>query len=142
MIEQQSFDTELQEQRYKDLIAELRCLVCQNQNLADSDAPLAKDLRRKTAEMLRAGKSDQEVRAYMRERYGDFVLYRPPFTLSTAILWLGPVIFAITVIVLLVVRIRRRQHDELLAPSQADDQALRTEVQNLLRDAPDIERKP
>ncbi|MEM7358734.1 MAG: cytochrome c-type biogenesis protein [Pseudomonadota bacterium] len=109
VIEETQFDDPILEQRYQDLIAELRCLVCQNQNLADSDADLAKDLRRKTAEMLRAGDSDEEILEYMRERYGDFVLYRPPFNLSNAILWIGPFLLLFLVAVVLLVRIRRRQ---------------------------------
>ena len=90
VIEASQFADKETEQRYQTLIAELRCLVCQNQNLADSDAGLAKDLRRKASEMLIDGKSDQEILDYMQERYGDFVLYNPPFNMTTAFLWLGP----------------------------------------------------
>ncbi len=70
--------------------AELRCLVCQNQSLADSHAELALDLKNQVREQLRAGRTPEQVVAYMTERYGDFVLYRPPFKASTALLWLGP----------------------------------------------------
>ena len=109
-VEVHEFDDPAQEARYKKLIAELRCLVCQNQNLADSNAELALDLRNKTYEMVRAGKSEEEIVGYMVQRYGDFVLYRPPLKTSTVLLWLGPfLIMGVGVAVLLnVVRRRRR----------------------------------
>ena len=78
------------EKRVTDLSNELRCLVCQNQTLADSNAPLALDLRNEIREQLAAGKSEQDVVDFMVARYGDFVLYRPPFKASTLALWLGP----------------------------------------------------
>jgi cytochrome c-type biogenesis protein CcmH len=80
------------ERRVADLAHELRCLVCQNQTLADSNAPLALDLRNQIREQLAAGKSERDVRDFMVARYGDFVLYRPPFRAATAALWLGPFI--------------------------------------------------
>ena len=84
------FDTPEQERRYKELAAELRCLVCQNQSLADSNAELAADLRRVVHGMILAGASDREIVDFLLERYGDFVLYRPPLRESTLLLWLGP----------------------------------------------------
>jgi len=78
------------EARMVRITSELRCLVCQNQTIADSNAGLAVDLRRETREMLRQGKSDAEIIAYMTARYGDFVLYRPPLKSTTALLWFGP----------------------------------------------------
>jgi cytochrome c-type biogenesis protein CcmH len=78
------------EARLKSLGEELRCLVCQNQTIADSAAPLAVDLRNQIREQVRAGRSDEEIRAYMVERYGDFVLYRPPLKGTTLLLWIGP----------------------------------------------------
>ena len=78
------------ERRVTDLSHELRCLVCQNQTLADSNAPLAVDLRNEIREQLKSGKSERDVRAFMVERYGDFVLYRPPFKATTVVLWIGP----------------------------------------------------
>jgi len=78
------------EARLKDLGEELRCLVCQNQTIADSHAPLAIDLRNQIREQVRAGRSDDEIRAYMVERYGDFVLYKPPLKATTLLLWIGP----------------------------------------------------
>jgi cytochrome c-type biogenesis protein CcmH len=76
--------------RLKKLSEELRCLVCQNQTLADSNAELAVDLRRQVETMISGGRSDREIRDYMVERYGDFVLYRPPMQGNTLALWLGP----------------------------------------------------
>jgi cytochrome c-type biogenesis protein CcmH len=81
------------EQRMVKLAEDLRCLVCQNESLAGSHAELAEDLRREIREQMKAGKSDREVIAYLTERYGDFVLYRPPFKPVTWLLWLGPVLF-------------------------------------------------
>jgi cytochrome c-type biogenesis protein CcmH len=78
------------ELRYQTLTEELRCLVCQNQNIADSHAELAQDLRRKVYEKLNSGESNDQIIDYMTERYGDFVLYRPPFNAKTLILWLTP----------------------------------------------------
>ena len=78
------------DRRVRTLAHELRCLVCQNQTLADSNAPLAIDLRNQIREQLAAGKSERDVIDFMVARYGDFVLYRPPFKASTAALWLGP----------------------------------------------------
>jgi cytochrome c-type biogenesis protein CcmH len=78
------------ERRVLAIAAELRCLVCQNQTIADSHADLAVDLRRQITEMLQAGKTDREVLDFMTQRYGDFVLYRPPVKPTTALLWAGP----------------------------------------------------
>ena len=80
------FDSPQQEQRYKGLVEELRCMVCQNQNLADSNAGLAQDLRDRTYEMVLEGKSDQDIIDYMVNRYGEFVLYRPPLKTTTILL--------------------------------------------------------
>lgn len=92
-IEYRDFKQPEQEQAYQSLINELRCLVCQNQTIADSNADLAKDLRRQVYEMLQQGKSRQDVVNFMTERYGDFVMYKPAFKLKTFLLWLGPVLF-------------------------------------------------
>ncbi|HEY3180262.1 MAG TPA: cytochrome c-type biogenesis protein [Casimicrobiaceae bacterium] len=78
------------EGRLKRLEAELRCLVCQNQTLADSNAPLAEDLRREVRALATSGKSDAEIKQYLVARYGDFVLYNPPIQRNTWLLWLGP----------------------------------------------------
>jgi cytochrome c-type biogenesis protein CcmH len=105
-IEAYQFDSAEMEADYKQLIAELRCLVCQNQNLAGSDADLARDLRRETYEMLQQGKSQQEVVDFMVARYGDFVLYRPQFKSSTYLLWLGPFLLLLLVLYLVIRRLR------------------------------------
>jgi cytochrome c-type biogenesis protein CcmH len=81
--------------RAVDLAAQLRCLVCQNQSIAESNAELAVDLRRQIDQQIAAGKSDREILAFMTERYGDFVLYRPPFKAATALLWLGPALLLV-----------------------------------------------
>jgi cytochrome c-type biogenesis protein CcmH len=81
------------EARLVKMAEDLRCLVCQNESLAGSHAELAQDLRREIREQMKAGKNDQEVIAYLTERYGDFVLYRPPFKPVTYLLWLGPLLF-------------------------------------------------
>ena len=91
-IEVYQFASPELELRYQTLTEELRCLVCQNQNIADSHAELAQDLRRKVYEMLNSGKSNTQIIDYMTERYGDFVLYRPPFNTRTIILWFTPVL--------------------------------------------------
>ena len=91
-IEVAQFDDPEKEARYKQLVAELRCLVCQNQNLADSNAELAQDMRRKTYELVQGGATSDDVADYMVKRYGDFVLYRPPLRISTMLLWVGPFI--------------------------------------------------
>ena len=138
-IEAVQFDDPVTLQRYQSLIAELRCLVCQNQNLADSDAGLAKDLRRKTAEMLEQGKTDQEILDYMSDRYGDFVLYRPPFNLGTALIWLGPFVLLLLVGTGLLLSIRRRNQQNALSGAPTIDQQQRDEVRAILDNAPDLD---
>ena len=105
-IEAYQFESEQMEADYNQLINELRCLVCQNQNLAGSDADLARDLRRETYDMLNQGKSPQQVVDFMVERYGDFVLYRPQFKSTTYLLWLGPFLLLVGVLILLIRRLR------------------------------------
>src|SRR5438128_3230878 len=83
------------EQRMRILTEQLRCLVCQNETLADSRADLAEDLRRQIREQMKAGKSDKEIIAYLTDRYGDFVLYKPPVKATTYLLWFGPFAFLI-----------------------------------------------
>lgn len=84
------FDNEQQEEQFKELSHTLRCPKCQNNTISDSNAELAKDLRVKVYEMTKAGKSKDEIVDYMIARYGNFVTYKPPFTIATSILWLGP----------------------------------------------------
>jgi len=96
------------EKRTAALAQELRCLVCQNQTLADSNAPLAVDLRNQIREQLASGKSERDVKEYMVARYGDFVLYRPPFNAATALLWAGPFLLLLGGFFLLFRRLRRK----------------------------------
>ena len=113
-------DNEVLEARYQTLVTELRCLVCQNQTIADSNADLAKDLRREVHDMLVAGKTDDEIKDFMLERYGDFVLYKPPVRSSTVPLWLGPFILLAIGLVVVVVIIRRRTSQAQLAMNSQD----------------------
>lgn len=102
------FDSQEQEDRFNQLTRELRCLVCQNQNLADSDATLAHDLRREVHEMLQAGQSNEQIKQFMVERYGDFVLYRPPVQTNTYLLWLAPLVLLLGGALVLRASIRKR----------------------------------
>ena len=109
-LESFTFPTKAQEQHFKDLIGQLRCLVCQNETLADSDADLAHDLRAEVYEMMKSGKSDQEVIDFLVRRYGDFVLYNPPVKPSTYLIWYGPfVLLAIAALLLIRAVGRQRQ---------------------------------
>ena len=96
------------EARLKALSTELRCLVCQNTTLADSSAPLAEDLRKEIRTLMHKGKTDDEVTAYLVERYGDFVRYRPPMQANTALLWLGPFIMLLIGAITLLVALKKR----------------------------------
>jgi cytochrome c-type biogenesis protein CcmH len=96
------------EARVLNITAELRCLVCQNQTIADSHSGLAEDLRNQVREQLRTGASDKQVVQFMTDRYGDFVLYRPPFKASTALLWIGPMALLVIGLGALVLVLRRR----------------------------------
>ncbi|TKB64313.1 MAG: cytochrome c-type biogenesis protein CcmH [Nitrospira sp.] len=96
------------EARLKHLAVELRCLVCQNQTLADSNAPLAEDLRREVREMIAKNMSDQEIIEFLVARYGDFVLYRPPLKATTTVLWVGPFVLMAIGATALVMTLRRR----------------------------------
>jgi len=116
------FDSAQMESDYNQLINELRCLVCQNQNLAGSDADLAGDLRRETYEMLKDGKSPQQVVEFMVARYGDFVLYRPQFKSSTYLLWLGP-FFLLLLVLFIIVRRFRNSGGAVRVDSESLDQA-------------------
>lgn len=118
-IEYRDFKQPEQEQAYQSLISELRCLVCQNQTIADSNAELAKDLRRQVYEMLQQGKSRQDVVDFMTERYGDFVMYKPALKFKTLLLWLGPVLFlCIGLFTVWVLRSRTEAGGESLSTEQ------------------------
>jgi cytochrome c-type biogenesis protein CcmH len=116
------------EERLKGLAAELRCLVCQNQTIADSNAPLAVDLRNQIRAQVAQGRSDDEIRAYMVDRYGDFVLYNPPMRATTVLLWAGPfVLIALGLGIFL--RVIRRRPASAASPVGA---AQRGEIEALL----------
>ncbi|MGO2339596.1 MAG: cytochrome c-type biogenesis protein [Psychrobacter sp.] len=108
-IEVYDFDSPQQEAQYRGLIEELRCPKCQNQNLAGSDAPIAQDLKQKTYDLIKDGRSDGEIRAYMQERYGDFISYKPPVRPSTWILWFFPPLLLIILLIGWFWQSKRRQ---------------------------------
>lgn len=124
------FEDVQQEKIYKKLINELRCMVCQNQNLADSNAELAQDMRRKTYDLARAGKNEQEIVDYMVLRYGEFVLYNPPFQANTLLLWIGPFIIFLIGIIVLIRFIRRKPDTDASALSDADRARAETLLNN------------
>lgn len=123
------------EKRVMALSEELRCLVCQNQTIAESHAGLAIDLKNQIREQLAAGKSDAEILDYMVARYGDFVLYRPPVKASTLLLWFGPFALLFGAVVFLLLNIRRRRDALLHSPTELTD-AERARAKKLLEDAP------
>ena len=105
----------------KALTEQLRCLVCQNETLADSHADLAEDLRKQIREQMSAGKSDQEILAYLTQRYGDFVLYKPPVKATTYLLWFGPFALLIAGTFILYRYVRRRREIIEERPLTADE---------------------
>ncbi|NNC98108.1 MAG: cytochrome c-type biogenesis protein CcmH [Gammaproteobacteria bacterium] len=104
-----SFDDAALQQRYELLTEELRCLVCQNETIAGSNAPLAVDLRQQVANQLRAGKTNHEIREYMSARYGEFVHYRPANSGKTKVLWLAPVILLTILLVIFIAVVKKMQ---------------------------------
>lgn len=112
----------VQLERYHELTGELRCLICQNRSIAESDVPLAKDLKDVVARQIAAGRSDAEIKQFLVERYGDWVLYDPPFRMSTWILWLGP--FALLLIGLVIVATIMRRRRESAAQPPLDRERL------------------
>src|SRR5450432_414433 len=120
------------EARMTRITSELRCLVCQNQTIADSNADLAVDLRRQTREMLKQGKSDREVVDYMTARYGDFVLYRPPLQGNTALLWFGPAAMLLAGAAVLVLVLRRRTRMPAGAFEPDEDEAVDDAASNAM----------
>lgn len=121
-IDAKQFENKQQQETYQVLIDELRCLVCQNQNIADSNAELAKDLRRQVHEMVSAGKTEQDVIDYMVERYGDFVVYNPQFQVKTWLLWLGPGLFIVIgfIVAIIYAKRNRKSADHELDQQQKD----------------------
>ena len=115
-----------QQEAYETLTKELRCLVCQNQTIADSNAELAGDLRRQVYEMLQQGKSREEIVQFMTDRYGDFVLYKPPFKGKTSLLWIAPVVFLVMGLITVFFFIRRKKAS---ANQQSEAGALEMDVE-------------
>ena len=120
-------DSAATEKRMLDIAAELRCLVCQNESIAASRADLAVDLRQQIREQIQAGQSDTQIRAYMVDRYGDFILYRTPLKATTLLLWFGPMLLLAFGLLVLATTLRRRKSsvaDALLS----DDECKRAQA--------------
>ena len=115
------FRDEVEETRFHALVAELRCVMCQNQSLADSDAQIARDLRREVLDLMRQGRSDGEIREFLVDRYGDFVLYRPKVEGKTLALWFGPLLLVLAGAFVLW-RLLRPRPDAAPVPAPSDDQ--------------------
>ena len=111
-----AFDDPVLQHRYESINRELRCLVCQNQTIADSNATLAQDLRREVRDMIAAGKTDAEIREFMIERYGDFVLYRPRMTAQNFLLWAAPALLLLAGCFVLYRVVRRRAQESEIEP--------------------------
>jgi len=109
-LESFKFDSKAEEEHFKDLIEEIRCLVCQNQSLADSDAELAHDLRAEVYDMIQAGKDDEEIVTFLVARYGDFVLYNPPIKPGTWLIWFGPFVLLLIAAIVLMRALRRQKN--------------------------------
>ena len=124
------FRSEDERELYRDLIAELRCLVCQNQNLAESDAELAQDLRGEVYRMINEGVGEDQIVDFMVQRYGDFVLYRPPLNPATVLLWAGPFVLAVGGVLALLFHLRRRNRVPLADTPLSD--AERTALERLV----------
>lgn len=105
------FNSPVEQERFVNLTSQLRCLVCQNQNLAESNAPLAADLRQQVYTHIRQGQSNKAIIDYLVARYGNFILYRPPFNSATLILWLGPSLFLVIGIFYLIFYIFKKRRE-------------------------------
>jgi len=122
------FEDPVKKERFYQLIDELRCTVCQNQTIAESNAGLAKDLRNRVYTMIQEGKTDKEIKTFMVERFTDFVLYKPPVNNSTLLLWAGPAILMLAAFIFLLLNIRKR----LSTPTNEIDEQQHKRVQALL----------
>jgi cytochrome c-type biogenesis protein CcmH len=135
-LESFKFATEAEQDHFKELIAELRCLVCQNQSLADSDAELAHDLRAEVYDMVQQGYSDEEIIDFLVNRYSDFVLYKPPMKPSTYLLWFGPFVLLLIAVVLLLRALRRQRQ----LPAEAISAGDRARLDSLLGESAQADR--
>lgn len=122
----QRFEDQAEQARYERMIRDLRCLVCRSESIADSNATLARDLRREVETLMRAGRSDDEIYTFMTERYGDFVLLRPPVAPRTWLLWAGPALFLAGGIGIVLVIVRRRANAARANPAALDEEPDRT----------------
>jgi cytochrome c-type biogenesis protein CcmH len=120
-VEPPVFSNENEELRFRELAAELRCVMCQNQSLADSNAPIAQDLRNEVLVLMREGKSDAEIKDHLVERYSEFVLYKPRWSARNALLWLTPLLVLI-IGAIVIMRIVRQQKNNTSAPQSDIEQ--------------------
>lgn len=130
-VDTYEFKNEATKVRFNALTKELRCPKCQNQNLADSNSPIAADLRREVYDLLNQGKADSEIVDFMVARYGDFVLYRPRVSSVTYILWFGPA-FLLLIGVIVVVTVLRSKRQKMVEETLSDDQ--KNQLDNILKD--------
>ncbi|MBL1416770.1 MAG: cytochrome c-type biogenesis protein CcmH [Moritella sp.] len=137
VIDVYDFETEEQEALFRTLTAELRCPKCQNNNLADSNASIAKDMRQKTYNMVLEGQNEDQIVTYWIDRFGNFVLYKPPVTLGTAILWVGPGLFVLFGGLIIVRNSRRKVSVET---DERDDELTGAEKDRLARILKDSEK--
>jgi cytochrome c-type biogenesis protein CcmH len=115
--------SDTQESHFRELLFTLRCLVCQNESLLDSDAPLAADLRQQVRTRIAQGQSDSEIKKYLTDRYGDFVLYKPPMQANTLLLWIGPFVLALIGLAAAILYARRTRRQA--APAPVDEEAVK-----------------
>ncbi len=144
VIETYQFSSTELEQRYKSLSAELRCPKCQNQNIADSDAPIAQDLRKLLYKQLESGANDEEILEFMVSRYGEFVRYKPRFGGPTLILWLMPgiLILGALIILLVVLKGNKRKQQSISSEEQEQLDALFSPTVSSAKDSPSEENTP
>lgn len=130
-VETYTFKDEVSQKRYQELVKELRCPKCQNQNLADSNSQIAVDLRQEVYEMIEQGKADMEIIDFMVNRYGEFVLYRPRVSALTYVLWFGPAIFLLVGVIIVVVILRKKPKAEQDGKLSSSEQSA---LDNILKD--------
>jgi len=133
VVETYDFSNETLHKRYQIMVQELRCPKCQNQNLADSNSPIAADLRRELYRMLEAGSTDENIKEFMVKRYGNFVLYKPPFDKHTVVLWLTPLLLLIFASVFVIAYRRRSQASKGYLPLSI---AQKNKIEQLLNEHP------
>jgi len=120
-VDIREFDSEVDRKRYLSFIDEIRCPQCDGQNLAGSDAPIAQDLRRQVYELIQDDRSDREIIDFMVERYGEYILYSPRLSSTTALLYFGPVVLLIIGVIVLIMMVRKRRLISELSETEEDD---------------------